>query len=202
MQEFEKNKTELRILEAAEAEFLEQGFDGARTVSIAERAGVTHAMLHYYYRSKEQLFQKILDGKVDTLVSSAVTAFMAQDKPFLQRVEEGISAHFDFLMANPQIPLFIVREIGKRDLGIERKIHETGLQFFLKIKEEVQDLVNKGEIRPIDPLMLLIDIISQNVFPFMVVPVIAGALDITDSRAFLEQIKQENIRLIITRLKP
>ena len=202
MQEFEKNKTELRILEAAEAEFLEQGFDGARTVSIAERAGVTHAMLHYYYRSKEQLFQKILDGKVDTLVSSAVTAFMAQDKPFLQRVEEGISAHFDFLMANPQIPLFIVREIGKRDLGIERKIHETGLQFFLKIKEEVQDLVNKGEIRPIDPLMLLIDIISQNVFPFMVVPVIAGALDITDSRAFLEQIKQENIRLIIIRLKP
>ena len=202
MQEFEKNKTELRILEAAQAEFLEQGFDGARTVSIAERAGVTHAMLHYYYRSKEQLFQKILDGKVDTLVSSAVTAFMAQDKPFLQRVEEGISAHFDFLMANPQIPLFIVREIGKRDLGIERKIHEIGLQFFLKIKEEVQDLVNKGEIRPIDPLMLLIDIISQNVFPFMVVPVIAGALDITDSRAFLEQIKQENIRLIITRLKP
>lgn len=202
MQEIEKNKTELRILEAAEAEFLEQGFDGARTVSIAERAGVTHAMLHYYYRSKEQLFQKILDGKVDTLVSSAVTAFMAQDKPFLQRVEEGISAHFDFLMANPQIPLFIVREIGKRDLGIERKIHETGLQFFLKIKEEVQDLVNKGEIRPIDPLMLLIDIISQNVFPFMVVPVIAGALDITDSRAFLEQIKQENIRLIIIRLKP
>lgn len=202
MQEIEKNKTELRILEAAEAEFLEQGFDGARTVSIAERAGVTHAMLHYYYRSKEQLFQKILDGKVDTLVSSAVTAFMAQDKPFLQRVEEGISAHFDFLMANPQIPLFIVREIGKRDLGIERKIHETGLQFFLKIKEEVQDLVNKGEIRPIDPLMLLIHIISQNVFPFMVVPVIAGALDITDSRAFLEQIKQENIRLIITRLKP
>lgn len=202
MQEIEKNKTELRILEAAEAEFLEQGFDGARTVSIAERAGVTHAMLHYYYRSKEQLFQKILDGKVDTLVSSAVTAFMAQDKPFLQRVEEGISAHFDFLMANPQIPLFIVREIGKRDLGIKRKIHEIGLQFFLKIKEEVQDLVNKGEIRPIDPLMLLIDIISQNVFPFMVVPVIAGALDITDSRAFLEQIKQENIRLIITRLKP
>ena len=127
---------------------------------------------------------------------------MAQDKPFLQRVEEGISAHFDFLMANPQIPLFIVREIGKRDLGIERKIHEIGLRFFLKIKEEVQDLVNKGEIRPIDPLMLLIDIISQNVFPFMVVPVIAGALDITDSRAFLEQIKQENIRLIITRLKP
>lgn len=202
MQEIEKNKTELRILEAAEAEFLEQGFDGARTVSIAERAGVTHAMLHYYYRSKEQLFQKILDGKVDTLVSSAVTAFMAQDKPFLQRVEEGISAHFDFLMANPQIPLFIVREIGKRDLGIKRKIHEIGLQFFLKINEEVQDLVNKGEIRPIDPLMLLIDIISQNVFPFMVVPVIAGALDITDSRAFLEQIKQENIRLIITRLKP
>ncbi|MBQ9888196.1 MAG: TetR/AcrR family transcriptional regulator, partial [Bacteroidales bacterium] len=97
MEDPEKKSTENRILEAAEAEFLEQGYDGARTISIAERAGVTHAMLHYYFRTKEQLFHRILEEKVDALVHSVITAFTNPGKPFLQRIEEGISAHFDFL---------------------------------------------------------------------------------------------------------
>lgn len=52
-----ENDTEERILKAAETEFFTKGFDGARTTSIAERAGVTHAMLHYYFRSKALLFE-------------------------------------------------------------------------------------------------------------------------------------------------
>ena len=55
-----RNK-EQAILEAAEREFIAKGFAGARTTSIAEAAGVTHAMLHYYFRTKEQLFERILD---------------------------------------------------------------------------------------------------------------------------------------------
>lgn len=58
-----RNK-EQAILEAAEQEFLNKGFAGARTTSIAEAAGVTHAMLHYYFRTKEQLFERILDEKM------------------------------------------------------------------------------------------------------------------------------------------
>ena len=55
--------TEQIILEAAEAEFLEKGYGNAKTVAIAQRAGVSHSMLHYYYRTKEQLFQKIFKAK-------------------------------------------------------------------------------------------------------------------------------------------
>ena len=198
----DSENTENRILEAAEAEFLEQGYDGARTISIAERAGVTHAMLHYYFRTKEQLFHRILEEKVDALVHSVITAFTNPGKPFLQRIEEGISAHFDFLASNPKIPLFIVREIGKRDLGIEDKLRGNVAPLFMKIQSEINELADKGKVKPIDPVMLFLDIISQNVFPFMIFPIVAPVLGITDRKALLERVKQENIELILSRLKP
>lgn len=198
----DSENTENRILEAAEAEFLEQGYDGARTISIAERAGVTHAMLHYYFRTKEQLFHRILEEKVDALVHSVITAFTNPGKPFLQRIEEGISAHFDFLASNPKIPLFIVREIGKRDLGIEDKLRGNVAPLFMKTQSEINELADKGEVKPIDPVMLFLDIISQNVFPFMIFPIVAPVLGITDRKALLERVKQENIELILSRLKP
>ena len=55
-----KTDTESRILQAAEEEFLLKGLEGARTTAIAERAGVTHAMLHYYFRTKNMLFERII----------------------------------------------------------------------------------------------------------------------------------------------
>ena len=75
MDKREKPTTEQLILEAAEEEFLLKGFDGARTTAIAERAGVTHAMLHYYFRTKEQLFERIV-AKITALVAHTVLAAM------------------------------------------------------------------------------------------------------------------------------
>ena len=69
-----RNK-EQAILEAAEREFIAKGFAGARTTSIAEAAGVTHAMLHYYFRTKEQLFERILDEKMRLMGESVLAAF-------------------------------------------------------------------------------------------------------------------------------
>ena len=61
-----QNKEQL-ILEAAESEFAAKGYDGARTTSIAKAAGVTHAMLHYYFRTKELLFERIIDKKISEI---------------------------------------------------------------------------------------------------------------------------------------
>jgi AcrR family transcriptional regulator len=59
--------TEQQILKYAELEFLEKGYDGARTTSIAKAAGVTHAMLHYYFRTKELLFERIIEKKMSEI---------------------------------------------------------------------------------------------------------------------------------------
>ena len=59
-----KDNTEQAILQTAETEFLDKGFALAKTTEIAKQAGVTHAMLHYYYRTKEKLFERVFQEKV------------------------------------------------------------------------------------------------------------------------------------------
>lgn len=98
------------ILRAAEREFLAKGFEGARTTSIAEAAGVTHAMLHYYFRTKEQLFERILDEKLQLMSQTVLSAFGEPGLPLAERLRNGIGRHFDFVAENPDLPRFIVNE--------------------------------------------------------------------------------------------
>ena len=114
MEQKPAQKREQAILEAAEREFLKKGFDGARTTSIAAAAGVTHAMLHYYFRTKEQLFERILDEKMRMMGQSVLAAFGDARLPLIERLRNGIERHFDFIAANPDLPRFIVNEVFAR----------------------------------------------------------------------------------------
>lgn len=195
----EENK-EKAILAAAEQEFLEKGFDGARTVSIAERAGVTHAMLHYYYRTKEQLFQKIMDEKMQVFSSSVINVLGDAGKPLLERLESGIRNHFDFLAANPGLPSFIVREIGKRDIGVVEIIKEKALPILVQTQKDLDGLADEGKIVRIDAINLLLDIVSQNVFPFIVHPIAKDVWGQEKTDEVLSKIKEENVTIIMKRL--
>ena len=97
---------------AAEQEFLTKGFDGARTTSIADAAGVTHAMLHYYFRTKEQFFGRILNEKMALMATSMVAVMGNPSLPLVERIGQGIGQHFDFLMTNPELPRFIINEVA------------------------------------------------------------------------------------------
>ncbi|MBQ5508156.1 MAG: helix-turn-helix transcriptional regulator, partial [Muribaculaceae bacterium] len=78
------NNKEHSILEAAQREFLEKGYDGARTTSIARNAGVTHAMLHYYFKTKEQLFERIFKETIGLMGKSLIGVFTGSDKPVVE----------------------------------------------------------------------------------------------------------------------
>ena len=110
----ETENREQAILRAAEREFTTRGFDGAKTTSIAEAAGVTHALLHYYFRTKEKLYERVLDDIVSRLEASIVEAFAASGAPFTSRLEEGLRRHFLFLLDHPDLPRFLIHEIGAR----------------------------------------------------------------------------------------
>ena len=176
-----RNK-EQAILEAAEREFIVKGFAGARTTSIAEAAGVTHAMLHYYFRTKEQLFERILDEKMRLMGES------------------------DFIMANPDMPRFIVNEVFSRPERYETmqaRIREIAGVLMCDIQRELDASADRGETERIDVRMLLLDIISLNVFPFIAYPVIEPILgDLTaDRERFFARRRAENTEVILRRLK-
>lgn len=113
-------KKEQAILEAAEREFLDKGFAGARTTSIAKAAGVTHAMLHYYFRTKEQLFERILDEKTRLMSQSVLTAFGQPDLPLrnasgtASRATSTLSRRIPTCRASSSTRSFRVPSVTKR----------------------------------------------------------------------------------------
>lgn len=200
-----RNK-EQAILEAAEREFLDKGFAGARTTSIAEAAGVTHAMLHYYFRTKEQLFERILDEKTRLMSQSVLTAFGQPDLPLQERIRDGVESHFDFIAANPDLPRFIVNEVFSRPEHYEamrRRIRTIAEGLMHDIQQELDASAARGETEPVDARMLLLDIISLNIFPFIgfhIIEPVFGDLS-GDREHFFEMRRAENVEIILRRLK-
>lgn len=197
---------EQAILAAAEQEFLSKGFDGARTTSIASAAGVTHAMLHYYFRTKEQLFERILDEKLRLMGESVLAAFGQPNLPLQERLRDAIGSHFDFIARNPDLPRFIVNEVFSRPDRYETmraRIREIADTLMRDMQRELDALSARGEAEPLDVRMLMLDIISLNVFPFIAYPLIEPILgSFSNDRArFFELRKAENVEVITRRLK-
>ena len=206
MREKPLQNKEQAILAAAEREFLTKGYDGARTTTIAEAAGVTHAMLHYYFRTKEQLFERILDEKMRLMGESVLTAFGRPEQPLAERLCEGIERHFDFIAANPDMPRFIVNEVFSRPERYETmrsRIREIAGVLMRNIQQELDESADRGETERIDVRLLMLDIISLNVFPFIAYPIIEPILgDLTaDRKQFFSQRKAENVEIVMRRLK-
>ena len=82
----ETGNREQAILRAAEREFLARGYDGAKTTAIAEAAGVTHALLHYYFRTKEKLYERVVENAISQLENSLVESFSASGQAFTTRL--------------------------------------------------------------------------------------------------------------------
>ncbi len=196
--------TEQLILESAEREFLERGFDGARTTSIAKAAGVTHTMLHYYFRSKESLFERIVDEKIGELARSVVEVFSVDGKSFEERLRNGISCHFDFLVENADLPRFLINELvlhPERCEIIEQK-RGSIVKVWTTLQSELDAYAAEHGTQRVDVITLMMDIISLNVFLILAKPIISAVLNVSSAerQSFLEARKRAIIELVMQRL--
>ena len=196
---------EQQILEAAEREFLKKGYDGARTTSIAKAAGVTHAMLHYYFRTKEQLFERFIDKKMSEVVPLLTHLFGNSDLPLVERIEKTISVHFDFVATNPDLPRFLINEIlpYKERCDLFYSKVANFLYFFNNLQREVNEAAARGEVEQFNVLLLFQSVLSLNIFPSLMANMIENLL--SDNRQSIEMLlaqrKTENIELIMRRIK-
>lgn len=199
--------TESKILQAAEHEFLTKGFVGARTTSIAEAAGVTHAMLHYYFRTKEKLFERIIAGKINILKSVLYDTMVSPAITLEEKIRNIIERHLDFVAANPDMPRFLVGEVfynPQRLNTILDKIQSYAPVLVSDLQRQIDEAAANGTYRKVDAKMLIIDIISLNIFSYMATPMINAILDncMKDSDSFIAQRKKENFDTIMRKLKP
>ena len=207
-----QNNKEQAIMAAAEEIFLEKGYNLATTTAIARKAGVTHAMLHYYFRTKEHIFMKVLGKIIDELIRS-LRPIMSKSETFWDTLEKGISAHFDFFAAHPRFASFLYDMVAHNPELVER-LKENYLPDIRKIYSfhigKIQEEIDGGRIRKVDPEQLMIDIFTLNISAFLLLPVagkLFGASGGTEFRedgvippALLENRKAEIIELIRNRL--
>lgn len=201
-----KTTNEKLILKAAEEEFLSKGYSGAKTTSIAKKAGVTHAMLHYYYRTKENLFQKVFQQKV-RMIADSFEVILDENLPFEMIVKTFIEKHFDFLMGNPGLVNFVQAEVraNNENVAILRSILLSKVNSILNRLEKIlEQEISKGNIRAVEPLELLTNIISLNLSASVFYS-ITGQLGLYKNSAQVETLlkkkKEDNVRYILYSLK-
>ena len=202
----EPQNTEQKIIEAAEQEFLIKGFDGARTTSIADKAGVTHAMFHYYFRTKEKIFEKIISQKLELLTGLIMNSISIDNLSLEEKLKRIIDSHIDFVSENPELPGFLVREIFNNPERFEilKSRFETFAPLLIQnLQKELDKGHAEGKYKKIDARMLVIDIISLNIFPYMAAPLINAILTgyMNDKENFKELRKNENYDTIMRKIK-
>lgn len=194
--------SEQKILEAAKNVFIEKGFDGARMQDIANEAQINKALVHYYYRSKEDLFTKIFDDIASQFLPNIENA-ISSEASVLEKLEKVIHSYIDFVAQNPRIPIFILSEVNKNPEKVTSML--KGTENFPKIQQFVFQLMVEmqvGKLKPMNPLHLMLNILSLCIFPFMARPMVQSILNIKPEEfdIILQQRKQEVTQFVFNAL--
>lgn len=200
-----RSKTKEKILEMAEKEFLLKGFSGARIAEIADKAGVNQAMLYYHFKTKEELFNRVMEEKVKQLQGSVIVVLEMEGMTVVEKLVEMIVRHFNFLCQNPDLPRFVINEVIANTEYIDKMKKENlpVLQDLIgRLQRDLDEAARRGEVRQVDAATLLMDILSVNIFSFIVIPILATANPDMDFQAFYNARCQENVKLILNRINP
>ncbi|MDM8161747.1 TetR family transcriptional regulator [Labilibaculum sp. K2S] len=160
-------ETQENILIAARTIFAQKGLAGARMQEIADRAGINKALLHYYYRNKEKLFEQVFDEALKKMLRP-LAAFLADDSELFQKIRNICKHYHEVLIEYPFIPNFVINEVNTDPARILKLMDIEGvLEGKKKTAFQINEAVKSGIIRPIDPRELILNIISLSVFPFV-----------------------------------
>lgn len=174
------NSSEEKIMDAAIKVFTEKGLAGARMQEIADEAGVNKAMVHYYYRNKQNLFENIFKKKVKELFR-AFSIILVADQSFEEKIRSFIETEIEIISQFPSLPLFVLNEAGKNPAILDEVFEEGGPKRLIKLfRKMVEQEVKKGSIRSLKFDELLINIMSLCIYPFVARPILQFVLDKDD----------------------
>lgn len=178
--------TEEKIKEAARKVFTRKGYAATRTRDIADEAGINLALLNYYFRSKQKLFEQIMLEKVQQLFGHIAPVLNDHGSSLEYKVEQIVARYIDMITANPDLPLFVLSEIRNHPEHFAQTFQVGQLieqsSFIKQLKERRPD---------IHPLHFLMNTLSMTVFPFIAMPVFKaiGAADETQFNDMMSERK-------------
>jgi TetR/AcrR family transcriptional regulator len=168
-------QSQAAILKAAINEFAEHGIAGARTDAIARAARVNKALLYYYFKDKEAIYQAVLDHVFSGL-RDTVVPMLEGDLPARQKLLKYVGAYFDYIAANPRFPRVVQGEwirTGTDRLGQMKRVARSYFQpIYQRLGEVLREGIAGGEFRPIDPAQFIPSMVAIIIFYFSAAPVI------------------------------
>ncbi len=172
-----RDSSELRILAAAREEFIDRGLRGARMQSIADRAGVNKALVHYYFRSKEKLYDAVLQDMMRTIVGALQGALPADaaETDLRTLLRKIVTAYITTFQRNPNFPRFIIRELADGGTRLPALI-DAGIMTAGVYPRRIYGLLvagmERGTIRTIKPVHFLLNLLGMCVFTFIARPIL------------------------------
>jgi AcrR family transcriptional regulator len=186
--------------------FTRKGFAAARMEEIAKEAGINRALLHYYHRDKQTMFNRIFESRFKEFFKGLFVIFESDNISLFEKIKRMVDHEISTLMKHPDLARFIITEIAQSpDLLLEygKKLGVNPRMFIEAFEKQVAKEVSEGVIKPIEGRQLLINIMSLCIYPFVARPIIQTmmSLDETNFYNMAEQRKKELSEFIINAIK-
>jgi TetR/AcrR family transcriptional regulator len=199
-----KNKnTEQKIFEAATDLFLEKGVDRTSVRDIASKAGINLALMNYYFRSKENLFDAIFTNLVKKNTKELIK-IMDSDLELSEKISQYVSTYIDILLRNPLLVSFFMAILHRSREKITEMEVISNLYSREKFTQQILDDGKSGKIRRTDPSHFFVDMISMITFPFAIRPMIMDKNQLTDEQfiEFIQQRKEHITNMLLLSINP
>jgi AcrR family transcriptional regulator len=203
--------TETRILDAAHAVFMRRGTAGARMAEIAREAGVNHALVHYYFRSKQRLAEAVFRRAIGQFFPVLV-GVLTSDAPIEEKVHRIAAAQIDMLLRNRYLPGYLIAELNHYPERAEQLLGSMSgttpsnlrARLFGSLGKQLDDAARAGTIRPITPQAFVLNLVSMVVYPFAARPLVLAILgqDEATFEAMMERRKAEIPAFFLAALRP
>ncbi|MCF7804679.1 MAG: TetR/AcrR family transcriptional regulator [Candidatus Marinimicrobia bacterium] len=202
---FDEGSPQSEILYAALEEFVQFGKKGARMQSIADRAGVNKALLHYYFSNKENLHQEVL-RRIFQYAFSRVSASLEEASEPRDQMRELISRYYDFIAEFPELPRLMIHEIHTNPDEIVAMFSQIftsreDRNYPQAIFEVITQGIQKGQFRQVDPRQFMITILSTILFFFVAKPLLTKVIGIENEEKFIIQRKAHIQDVLLTYLE-
>lgn len=158
--------TEEKIKAAAKKVFMTKGFDGCSVRDIAKEVGSNVALLNYYFRSKEKLFELIFEGAMSDFLQSMIAVF-SSDLSLKEKVEQLIDKEFSFFLEHPELPMFILQSLHQNKTDAPMPSHFLEPIAKTGIFEQFERAKANGEVRDISIRNVTLLLMSNVHYPFM-----------------------------------
>ncbi len=202
MKRKDKN-TEQVILQTARKIFIQKGLAGARMQDIADQAGFNKALVHYYFTSKDKLFDLVFEQEFGNFFSH-LAGIVSSELPLFKKIESIVELDIERMTQFPGLPNFVLNEMSRNPDVILKKLKKIPVEKVLSgFQKQINSEIKKGTIKKITADQLFINIQSLCIFPFIARPMIKGLMQLDDKAylAMIEKRKTEVAQFIISAIR-